>query len=75
MSETGRDEPAAGAEPRSADRVTAEPLDADVDNEGDTDGTSPTLLERLDRRQNQVLKQLDQLNARIEHLLEGFRRA
>jgi hypothetical protein len=41
----------------------------------DPDDPSITLLDRLDRRQNQVLQQLDQLNARIEQLLEGFRRA
>jgi regulator of replication initiation timing len=34
--------------------------------------TSPTLLDELDERQDEVLAQLDQLNARIEKLLEEY---
>lgn len=32
----------------------------------------PTLLEELDERQDEVLTQLDDLNARIEKLLEEY---
>ena len=32
----------------------------------------PTLLEELDARQNDVLQELEQLNARIEALIQEF---
>jgi hypothetical protein len=34
--------------------------------------TEPTLLEELDRRQNQVLDELESLNLRIESLLDEY---
>jgi hypothetical protein len=45
------------------------------DDDESAQDASLNFLERLDRRQNQLLEQLDRLNARIEHVLDGYRSA
>jgi hypothetical protein len=59
------------------DAPADQPADAvNIGEDGEGSQQSPgTFLERLDRRQHQVLEDLDRLNARIEQVLERFRRA
>ncbi len=51
------------------DRAEAEDHEGDGSHDEIVSGEAPNLLQSLDRRQNQVLEELDRLNARIDTLI------